>query len=100
VGFWSKLFGKNDTSQNDFGDNRSYDYSNEQNFFIFYENEVKGPHNLEQLKSNYIITGDTLITIDTLNGEWYEAKYYECFDDLFGNRQDFYINEFGEIIKN
>jgi hypothetical protein len=100
MGIWNWIFGKKDSPQSNMELNPSYNYNNEQNFFIYHQNEVKGPYNLQQLKRQFTITEDTQITTDTLNGEWYEAKYYECFDDLFNKDKDFYINEFGEIIKN
>jgi hypothetical protein len=65
--------------------------------------EVYGPFTLSELKENYQILDikeDTLITTDTLNGEWYEARCFECFDNLFASQQDFRINEFGEIVRN
>jgi hypothetical protein len=60
--------------------------------------EVYGPFSLSELKT-YPILEDTLITTDTLNGEWYEAKYFECFDDVLSMKQNFRINEFGEIVR-
>ncbi|MDR0540994.1 MAG: hypothetical protein LBH19_02150 [Dysgonamonadaceae bacterium] len=73
--------------------------SNEMHYFIYMDNEVYGPFTLQELKSDYPILEDTLITTDTLNGEWYEARCFECFDELFNRNQGFYINEFGEIVK-
>ena len=51
-------------------------------YFIRIDNETYGPFSLSELKINYgeCLTEDTLITTDTLNGEWYEAKCFECFD--------------------
>ena len=71
----------------------------EQQYYVCLENEVYGPFILSELKNDYPILEDTLITTDTLNGEWYDAKYFECFDDLFNAQQDFKINEFGEIVR-
>ena len=71
----------------------------EMHYFINFDNEVYGPFTLSALKNDYPIMEDTLITTDTLNGEWYEAKYFECFDELFNTQQDFRINEFGEIVR-
>ncbi|MDR2026344.1 MAG: hypothetical protein LBQ01_02145 [Prevotellaceae bacterium] len=62
------------------------------------DNKVYGPFSLPELKT-YPILEDTLISTDTLNGEWYEAKYFECLDDIFTAQQNFRINEFGEIVK-
>lgn len=73
--------------------------SSEMQYFIYLDNEVYGPFSLQELKNDYPIMEDTLITVDTLNGEWYEAKCFECFDELFNRDQGFYINEFGEIVK-
>jgi hypothetical protein len=61
------------------------------------DNEVFGPFSLQELKKDYPILKDTLITTDTLNSEWYEAKYFECFDELFDSEQDFTIGEDGVI---
>jgi hypothetical protein len=63
------------------------------------KDEVYGPFSLQELKSDYPILEDTLISTDTLNGKWYEARCFECFDELFKRNQGFYINEFGEIVK-
>jgi hypothetical protein len=60
---------------------------------------VYGPLTLSELKNDYPILEDTLITTDTLNGEWFEAQCFECFDELFKRNQDFYVNEFGEIVR-
>ncbi|MDR1198500.1 MAG: hypothetical protein LBK94_05750 [Prevotellaceae bacterium] len=54
-----------------------------------------GTFTLSDIKNDYPIMEDTLITTDTLDGEWYEAQCFECFDDLFNARQGFRINEFG-----
>jgi hypothetical protein len=70
-----------------------------QKYYIYLENEVYGPFTLSSLKTDYPILKDTLITTDTLNGEWYEAQYFECFDELFNAQQGFRINEFGEIVR-
>jgi hypothetical protein len=71
----------------------------ETQYYISLDNEVFGPFSLSELKNDYPIMEDTLITTDTLNGEWYEAQCFECFDELFNNRKGFRINEFGEIVR-
>jgi hypothetical protein len=70
-------------------------------FYINLDNEVFGPFSQSELMNDYgkYLTKDILITTDTLNGEWYEAKCFECFDDLFETQQEFSINPFGEIIR-
>ena len=69
-------------------------------FYISLDNEEYGPFTLSELKADYPILEDTMITTNTLNGEWYEARYFECFDELFYRQQEFRINEFGEIVRN
>lgn len=71
----------------------------ETKYYINFEGDVYGPFTLTELKSDYPILEDTLITTDTLNGEWYEAQCFECFDDLLDVGRDFKINEFGEIVR-
>jgi hypothetical protein len=68
-------------------------------FFINMNKDVYGPFSLLELKNDYPILKDTLITTDTLNGEWYEAQCFECFDELFDSQQDFTITEDGTIIR-
>lgn len=65
------------------------------------ESERFGPFSLSELKKDYgeYLTEDTMITTDTLNGEYYEARCFECFDELFSSQWNFKINEFGEIIR-
>jgi hypothetical protein len=71
----------------------------EMHYFICLDNEVFGPFTLLDLKTTYQPMKDTLITTDTLNGEWYEAQCFECFDELFNAQQGFRINEYGEIVR-
>ena len=47
----------------------------------------------------YPLLEDTLITTNTLGGEWYEAKYFECFDEMFNPHLGFRIAEDGTIIR-
>ena len=81
------------------GGTDKHDESSEMQYFINLDDEVWGPFTLSELKINYPILEDTLITTDTLDGMWYEARYFECFDDIFDTQQDFRINEFGEIVR-
>jgi hypothetical protein len=75
--------------------------SSEMLYYIYFENEVYGGFTLSELKIDYgeYLEADTLITTDTLNNEWYKAKCFECFDELFNAQQGFRINEYGEIIR-
>jgi hypothetical protein len=100
MGFLKRLFGKKKKESKDcyIAQNNVFD-DDEINYYVYLDDEVFGPFSLQELKNNYPIMKDTLITADVLNGEWYEAKYFECFDELFDLDQSFYINEFGEIIK-
>ncbi len=100
MGFFKKLFGGKKEApgvspivQSNVSDN------NVMHYYIYLDNEVFGPFSLQELKNDYPIMEDTLITVDTLNGEWFEANCFECFDELFNRNQGFYINEFGEIVK-
>lgn len=67
-------------------------------FYIYIENEIFGPFTLSEIKE-YPILEDTLITTNTLDGEWFEAKYFECFDDIFNPHIGFRIDEDGTIIR-
>jgi len=73
----------------------------EEQYYINVDNLKCGPLTLFELKHEYgeLITEDTLITTNTLNGEWYEAKYFECLEELFNKNRNFGINEFGEIVR-
>jgi hypothetical protein len=120
MGFFKRLFCKNkedsnvDSSVNNGGS--TLRKSSELLYYInipednFYTNEfgeivrgttdvVYGPFTLSELKNDYPILKDTLITTNSLNGEWYEAQCFECFDELFNVQQGFRINEFGEILR-
>lgn len=100
MGFFKKLFcGKKETPALAALNQSNVSDSNEMHYYIWFDNEVYGPFSLQELKNDYPIMEETLITVDTLNGEWYEAKCFECFDELFNINQGFYINEFGEIVK-
>lgn len=72
---------------------------NEELYYIYHNNEVEGPHSLNALKRKYLIKRETLITTDTLNGEWFEAQYFECFDGEIERNENIEINEYGEIVK-
>lgn len=69
-------------------------------YYVFFEGNTYGPFSLEQLKT-YPLLEDTLITTNTLNGTWYEAKYFECLDDLFKSNEvlPFTIDADGTIIR-
>lgn len=63
-----------------------------------FEGCVYGPFLLSEIKE-YPLLEDTLITTNTLGGDWYEAKYFECFDDMFNSNLEFRIAEDGTIIR-
>ncbi len=67
-------------------------------FYINFEEEIFGPFTLSEIKE-YPILEETLITTNTLNGEWFEAKYFECFDDIFNHQLGFRIGDDGTIIR-
>lgn len=67
-------------------------------YYVFLDGITYGPFSLEQLKS-YPLLEDTLITTNTLNDSWYEAKYFECLDDLFRPNLPFRIDADGTIIR-
>jgi hypothetical protein len=69
-------------------------------YYVYFEGATYGPFDLNQLKS-YPLLEDTLITTNTLNGTWYEAKYFECLDDLFMSNEKlpFTIDSDGTIIR-
>lgn len=67
-------------------------------YYVYLDGGKYGPFSLEQLKT-YPLLEDTLVTTNTLNGIWYEAKYYECFDDLFHKNLPFRIDADGVIVR-
>ncbi len=67
-------------------------------YYVYFEGNTFGPFSLEQLKT-YPLLEDTLITTNTLNGTWYEAKYFECLDDLFRPSLPFRIDADGVIVR-
>lgn len=69
-------------------------------YYVYFEGSTFGPFSLEQLKA-YPLLEDTLITTNTLNGTWYEAKYFECLDELFKSNEvlPFTIDADGTIIR-
>lgn len=67
-------------------------------YYVYLDGNTYGPFSLNQLKS-YPLLEDTLITTNTLNGSWYEAKYFECLDDLFRQNLPFRIDVDGVIIR-
>ena len=85
MGFFKRLFGcKKKTETTESGVN--------------FEETVFGPFSLSEIKE-YPLLEDTLITTNTLGGEWYEAKYFECFDEMFNPHLGFRIAEDGTIIR-
>lgn len=98
MGFFSRLFGskKKDSQANE----NSGDVFSSPNlmFYVNFENTIYGPFTLEEIKE-YPLLEDTLITTNTLGGEWYEAKYFECFDAMFNPYSGFRITEDGTIIR-
>lgn len=67
-------------------------------YYVYLDGNTYGPYSLAQLKT-YPLFEDTLITTNTLNGTWYEAKYFECLDDLFRSNLPFKIDADGVIIR-
>ena len=67
-------------------------------YYVNMDGTTFGPFSLEKLKS-YPLLEDTLMTTNTLNGMWYEAKYFECLDDLFRPNLPFRIDADGTIIR-
>lgn len=67
-------------------------------YYVYLDGNTYGPYSLAQLKT-YPLLEDTLITTNTLNGTWYEAKYFECLDDLFRPNLPFRIDADGVIIR-
>lgn len=96
MGIFKRLFhrkkNKNDNMSGD------VNISPDIQFFVNFEGVVYGPYSLLEIKE-YPLLEDTLITTNTLGGEWYEAKYFECFDDMFNSYFGFRIGEDGTIIK-
>lgn len=67
-------------------------------YYVHLDGSTFGPFSLDQLKT-YPLLEDTLITTNTLNGTWYEAKYFECLDELFRPNLPFRIDADGTIIR-
>ena len=67
-------------------------------YYVYLDGSVFGPYTLEKLKT-YPLLEDTLITTDVLKGSWYEAKYFECLDELFSPNLPFRIDADGVIIR-
>lgn len=67
-------------------------------YYVCLDDNTYGPFSLEQLKT-YPLLEDTLITTNTLNGSWFEAKYFECLDELFHPNLPFRIDADGVIIR-
>ncbi len=91
MGLFSKLFGKNNTEENPF-------MTEGVQYFIKLDEDVFGPFSLDEVR-HYPLLDDTLVTTNTLNGEFYEAKYFECFDDIVQSTEpDFKIADDGTIV--
>ena len=93
-----------DNSQKGMVDIKKYQQDDIYSKLLYYVNidgRTYGPFNLSQLKS-YPLLENTLITTNTLNGVWYEAKYFECLDEVLNPNKDlpYFINDKGEIIRN
>lgn len=96
MGFFRRLFGcKKKTEVLESGDVFS---SPDLQFYVNCEEIVYGPFSLVEIKE-YPLLEETLITTNTLNGDWYEAKYFECFDEMFNPHLGFRIAEDGTIIR-
>ena len=67
-------------------------------YYILIDNTIFGPFSLDEMKQ-YPLLEDTLITTNTLDGDWHEARYFECFSDLFRNLYEYRIAEDGTIIR-
>jgi hypothetical protein len=67
-------------------------------YYVYLDDNTYGPFSLEQLKT-YPLLEDTLITTNTLNGSWFEAKYFECLDELFRPNLPFRIDADGVILR-
>lgn len=98
MGFFSRLFGckKKDSHKNK--NSGDVFLSPELLFYVNFENTTFGPFTLDEIRE-YPLLEDTLITTNTLAGEWFEARYFECFDDIFNSGFGFRIAEDGTIIK-
>jgi len=90
MGLFSKIFGKK-KSDNPF-DEEGIQY------YIKIDDEAFGPFTLAEVRQ-YPLLEDTLVSTNTLNGEFYEAKYFECFDDIVQSLEpDFKIADDGTIV--
>lgn len=90
MGLFSKIFGSK-KAENPFEEEGLQ-------YYIKVDNEVFGPFSLAEARQ-YPLLDDTLVTTNTLNGEFYEAKYFECFDDIVQSTEpDFKIADDGTII--
>lgn len=67
-------------------------------YYVILDKKIYGPLSLEQLKA-YPLQEDTFVSTNTLGDKWYEAKYFECLDNLFGHDLPFRIDEDGVIIR-
>lgn len=69
-------------------------------YYVSFEGGIYGPFDLNQLRT-FPLLEDTLVTTNTLNGTWYEARYFECLDDIFDKTENlsFRIDPDGVIVR-
>lgn len=97
MGWFKKLFGKMEKTSS-LSTQLPVDPFTGIAYYVYIEGDVFGPFSLEEIKQ-YPLLEDTMITTNTLGGEWYEAKYFECFADMFENHSLFRILEDGTIVR-
>lgn len=96
MAFFKRLFGKNKNTED--SEEVNVFASSDLLYYVYFEEMIFGPFSLSEIKE-YPLLEDTLITTNTLDGEWYEARYFECFDDMFNPHLGFRILEDGTIIR-
>ena len=53
-------------------------------FFVRRDDKsVGGPYTYRQILGEVELTPETMVTTDSLGGDWYEAKCFECLDSRF-----------------
>lgn len=91
MGLLSRLFGVKTSQKNPFEEDGIQ-------YYVKMDEDVFGPFSLAEIRQ-YPLLEDTLVTTNTLNGEFYEAKYFECFDDIIQSAEpEFKIADDGTII--
>ena len=98
MGWFKKLFGKKEETSSSPAQLPVVDAFSGIAYFVFLEGDVFGPFTLEEIKE-YPLLEDTKVTTNTLGGEWYDAKYFECVADMFENHSAFRILEDGTIVR-